>query len=139
MSSDQIDAEYIERHREELDHPLWQLFMQFGEGHRRWFFVGVLASIGSRFFSLVPPVFLGVAIDSILRGDEPFELPFIPAAWLPETTMGQFWFAVAGMGVAMVGQAVLIFVRATSLNLFSHRVKHEARTTTYQQMQRLDM
>jgi ATP-binding cassette subfamily B protein len=138
-STDQIDAEYIERHRDELDHPLWQLFHEFGDGHRRWFVVGVLASIGSRFFSLVPPVFLGAAIDSILRGNQAFSLPFFPQAWIPATDMGQFWFAVGGMGVAMVGQAILIFVRATSLNLFSHRVKHEARTATYQKMQRLDM
>ena len=140
MSPDQaIDSEYIERHREEIEHPLWQLFMKYGHGNRRWFVVGVLASIGSRFFSLVPPVVLGVAIDAVFYDDAAFTLPFVPAAWLPDTTMGQFWFAIAAMGVAMVGQALLIFVRASSLNLFSHRVKHEARTATYQQMQRLDM
>ncbi|WP_436910465.1 ABC transporter ATP-binding protein [Halosimplex marinum] len=140
MSTDQaIDSEYIERHREEIDHPLWQLFMKYGHGNRRWFVVGVLASIGSRFFSLVPPVILGTAIDAIFSDSAPFSLPFVPNAWLPDTTMGQFWFAIGAMGVAMVGQAVLIFVRSSSLNLFSHRVKHEARTATYQQMQRLDM
>jgi ATP-binding cassette subfamily B protein len=133
-----LDSEAIKEAREDIDHPLWQLFMRFGEGNRRWFVVGVLASIGSRFFSLIPPVFLGVAIDSIF-GDQPFTLPFVPQAWLPTSEMDQFWFAVAGMGIAMVGQAILIFVRASSLNLFSHRVKHEARTATYQQMQRLDM
>ncbi|GAA0249978.1 ABC transporter ATP-binding protein [Haladaptatus pallidirubidus] len=140
MSSDtEIDLEYIRRHREEIDHPLFQLFMRFGHGTRRWFIVGILASICSRFLSLVPPVILGVAIDSIFRDDTAFELPFVPASWLPDTTMEQFWFAIAAMGIAMVGQAVLIFVRASSLNLFSHRVKHEARTATYKQMQRLDM
>ncbi len=113
--------------------------MQFGEGNRRWFVVGVLASIGSRFLSLVPPVLLGVAIDALFHDSAPFTLPFVPTAWLPKTEMEQFWFAIVAMGVAMVGQAVLIFVRASSLNLFSHRVKHEARTATYQQMQRLDM
>jgi ATP-binding cassette subfamily B protein len=140
MSSEPaIDSEYIERHREEIEHPLWQLFMQFGHGNRRWFVVGVLASIGSRFFALIPPVILGVAIDALFSDTAPFELPFVPTAWLPGTEMGQFWFAIAAMGVAMVGQAILIFVRSSTLNLFSHRVKHEARTATYQQMQRLDM
>jgi len=134
-----LDSEAIEEARENIDHPLWQLFMRFGKGNRRWFVVGVLASIGSRFFSLIPPVFLGVAIDAIFYETAPFELPFVPQAWLPNSEMEQFWFAVAGMGIAMVGQAILIFVRASSLNLFSHRVKHEARTATYQQMQRLDM
>lgn len=134
-----IDSEYIQKHREEIEHPLWQLFMRFGEGNRRWFVIGVLASIGSRFLSLVPPVILGVAIDAIFHDSADFTLPFIPPAHLPDTTIGQFWFAIGAMGIAMVGQALLIFVRATALNLFSHRVKHEARSATYQQMQRLDM
>ena len=141
VSTDQaLDSEYIERHREEIDHPVWQLIDRFGDGHKRWFVVGVLASIGSRFFSLIPPVVLGAAIDAIFAEDpQPFTLPLVPAGWLPDEGMAQFWFAIGLMGVAMVGQAILIFARASSLNLFSHRVKHEARTATYQQMQRLDM
>ncbi|MFB6128730.1 MAG: ABC transporter ATP-binding protein [Halorhabdus sp.] len=137
-TDDTVDIEYIERYRDAVERPLWQLFQRYGHGSRRWFLVGILASIGSRFASLVPPVLLGIAIDAIF-GDQPFELPLIPAAWLPKETMDQFWFAIGLMAVFMIGQAVLNFVRASSLNLFSHRVKHEVRTATYQRMQRLDM
>ncbi|WP_135854608.1 ABC transporter ATP-binding protein [Halorussus salinus] len=140
MSTDEaIDAEYVEKHRQEVENPLIQLFRRYGEGSRRWFAVGILSSIGARFLSLVPPVVLGVAIDAVFRDNQAFALPGVPAAWLPNETADQFWFAIVLMGVAMVGQAVLNFVRQTSLNLFSHRVKHEVRTATYQQMQRLDM
>ena len=140
MSTDtHPDIEYIRRYREEVEHPLWQLFQRYGHGNRKWFLVGILASIGSRFASLVPPVILGVAIDAIFRDDQPFNLPLIPQGWLPGETMAQFWFVIALMAVAMIGQAFLNFVRMSSLNLFSHRVKHEVRTATYQQMQRLDM
>ena len=138
MSSEQIDVEYVREHREEVDRPLWQLFQRYGRGSRRWFLLGVLASIGARFASLAPPVLLGVAIDAIF-GNEAFDLPLLPQGWLPTGEMAQFWFVVGLMGVAMVGRAVLNFVRMSSLNLFSHRVKHEVRTATYQQMQRLDM
>ena len=138
MSSDQIDVEYIRRHREDVKRPLWQLFQRYGYGSRRWFLLGILASIGARFASLVPPVLLGVAIDAIF-GNEPFDLPVFSQGWLPDGQMEQFWFVVGLMAVAMVGQAFLNFVRMSSLNLFSHRVKHEVRTATYQQMQRLDM
>jgi len=140
MSSDEaIDAEYVEKHRQEVEHPLIQLFLRYGERSRHWFAVGILSSIGARFLSLVPPVVLGVAIDAVFRNNQAFALPGVPAARLPNETADQFWFAIVLMGVAMVGQAVLNFVRQTSLNLFSHRVKHEVRTATYQQMQRLDM
>ncbi len=139
MSTDQIDVEYIRKHRDEVKRPLWQLFQKYGYGNRKWFLVGVLSSIGARFASLVPPIILGVAIDSIFRDDQPFDLPIIPQGWLPGETMEQFWFVIGLMAVFMIGQAFLNFVRTSTLNLFSHRVKHEVRTATYQQMQRLDM
>jgi ATP-binding cassette subfamily B protein len=140
MSTDeQLDVEYIREYREEVERPLWQLFQRYGHGSRRWFVLGILASIGTRFASLVPPVLLGVAIDAIFRSDQPFDLPGVPQGLLPEATMAQFWFVIGLMAVAMIGQAVLNFVRMSSLNLFSHRVKHEVRTATYQRMQRLDM
>ena len=139
MSSERIDIEYIREHRERVKRPMWQLFQRYGHGNRKWFLVGILASIGARFASLVPPVLLGVAIDAIFRDDQPFDLPLIPQEWLPTATTDQFWFIIGLMAVAMIGQAFLNFVRMSSLNLFSHRVKHEVRTATYQQMQRLDM
>ncbi len=113
--------------------------MRYGDGNRRWFVVGILSSVGARFLALVPPVLLGVAIDSVLRGDQPFALPVVPTAWLPTDTVDQLWLVIGLMAVAMVGQAFLNFVRMSSLNLFSHRVKHEVRTAAYQKMQRLDM
>ena len=142
MATDTVesfDTETIERYRENVRRPLVQLFMRYGHGNRKWFVTGLAASIGSRFLALVPPVVLGIAIDAIFRADQPFDLPGVPQGWLPEETMAQFWLAIAIMGVAMVGQALLNFVRMSSLNLFSHRVKHEVRTAAYQKMQRLDM
>ncbi|MFB6136712.1 MAG: ABC transporter ATP-binding protein [Halobacteriaceae archaeon] len=140
MSSENtLDAEYIREHRDEVDHPLYRLFMRYGDGNRRWFLVGVVTSMLARFLSLVPPVLLGTAIDAIFRDDQAFTLPLVPQAWLPETKMGAFWFTIGLMAVAMVGSAFLNFARQSTMNLFSHRVKHEVRTATYQQMQRLDM
>ena len=138
-SDDAVDPEYIRRHREEVSRPLITLFQRYGHGNRRWFVVGVLSSTIARFLSLIPPVLLGVAIDSLFRDTTAFTLLYVPTAWLPETTAAQFWFAVAVMAVAMVGAALLDFVRQSTLNLFSHRVKHEVRTASYQRMQRLDM
>ncbi len=133
-----IDADLFKQRREAVEHPLATLFMRYGHGNRRWFVVGLLSSTGARFLSLVPPVLLGTAIDSIFR-EEAFDLPVVPRAWLPTDTVEQFWFVVVAMAVAMIGTALLNFLRMSTLNLFSHRVKHEVRTATYQQTQRLDM
>ncbi len=136
---EQIDMELIKERRENVDHPLFKLFMQYGHGSRRWFLAGLGASTGARFLSLVPPILLGAAIDAIFHQDQPFNVPLLPEAWLPEATISQFWFVVLAMGIALIGTAFLNFVRMSTLNLFSHRVKHEVRVATYRQMQRLDM
>ena len=137
--AERIDSELIREERENVEHPLLKLFMEYGHGNRRWFIVGLLSSTGSRFLSLVPPVLLGTAIDALFHETQPFTLPLVPEAWLPTDPIGQFWFIVIGMTVALIGTAVLNFVRMSTLNLFSHRVKHEVRTAAYQRMQRLDM
>jgi ATP-binding cassette subfamily B protein len=133
------DEAFLSEYREDVAHPMWRLFVEYGEGHRRWFVVGVLSSILARALQLVPPVVLGVAIDSVLRGDQPFSLPFVPAGLTPSGGQPAFWFAAAVIGGALALGAVANFLRQSTMNLFSHRVKHEVRTACYRKMQRLDM
>jgi len=139
MSEEDPQVSELEPYREQIRRPLWRLFREYGEGSRRWFYLGLVTSTLARFLSLVPAVVLGTAIDAVFRTDEPYSLPFVPGAWLPEGQMALFWFSVGLMAVALVGAAFCNFLRQTALNLFSHRVKHEVRTATYQRMQRLDM
>ncbi|MFH5798382.1 ABC transporter ATP-binding protein [Haladaptatus sp. CMAA 1911] len=136
MSADEVDPEEL---GESVERPMLRLFTEYGGDHLHWFVIGLVTSMGTRFLSLVPPLVLGVALDAVFYSTRPYELPLLPDAWIPTTQMGQFWFSAEIMGVAMVLAAVCNFARASSLNLFSHRVKHEVRTSTYQWMQRLDM
>ncbi|MCL9812343.1 ABC transporter ATP-binding protein [Natranaeroarchaeum aerophilus] len=140
MSTDDIrDDTILEEYRESVDHPIYRLFSEYGRDHAHWFAIGVVTSTLARFLSLVPPVILGIAIDAVFSDDQVYSLPLVPQAWIPGSTEGQFWLSVALMGVAMALAAVMNFGRTSTLNWFSHRVKHEVRTDTYQQMQRLDM
>ena len=86
----------------------------------------------------MPPVVLGAAIDGVF-GAEPYGLPLVPASLLPQGEAAQFWFSATLMAVAMALAAAANFVRQSTMNLFSHRVKHEVRTACYRKMQRLDM
>jgi ATP-binding cassette subfamily B protein len=137
--SDEPPGDVLKRYREDIDWPLVRLFLEYGEGNRRWFALGLVTSTMARFLSIVPAIVLGTAIDALFRGEEAYSLPFVPQAWLPQGTWDQFWFSVGVLVVALLGGAVFNFARQTALNLFSHRVKHEVRTASYQRMQRLDM
>ncbi|PSQ58239.1 multidrug ABC transporter ATP-binding protein [Halobacteriales archaeon SW_7_71_33] len=117
---------------------MWRLFAEYGHGNRRWFGVGLLTSVAARGLQLVPPVVLGAAIDGVF-GAEPYGLPLVPASLLPQGEAAQFWFSATLMAVAMALAAAANFVRQSTMNLFSHRVKHEVRTACYRKMQRLDM
>ncbi|WP_266076512.1 ABC transporter ATP-binding protein [Haladaptatus caseinilyticus] len=136
MSDDGVDPDEL---GETVERPMFRLFTEYGDDHLHWFVIGVLTSLSARFLALIPPVVLGVALDSIFDDTRPFSLPLVPNAWIPETTMGQFLLATEIMAASMVLAALSNFARSSSLNLFSHRVKHEVRTATYQWMQRLDM
>ena len=77
----------LDGYRERVEWPLVRLFLEYGEGSRRWFALGVVTSMLARFLSLVPPIVLGVAIDALFRGDQAYDLPFVPDAWLPDGTL----------------------------------------------------
>jgi ABC-type multidrug transport system, ATPase and permease components len=136
--SDEPPEDLLGDYRENVDHPMWRLFVEYGHGNRRWFVVGVLTSVAARGLQLVPPIVLGAAIDGVF-GDAPYTLPLVPGGLLPTGEVSQFWFSATLMAVAMGLAAVANFARQSTMNLFSHRVKHEVRTACYRKMQRLDM
>ena len=138
MSDDEPPEDLLTEYREDVDRPMWRLFAEYGHGDRRWFGVGLLTSVAARGLQLVPPVVLGAVIDGVF-GAEPYGLPLVPASLLPQGEAAQFWFSAALMAVAMALAAAANFVRQSTMNLFSHRVKHEVRTACYRKMQRLDM
>jgi ATP-binding cassette subfamily B protein len=135
VSSDHaLDAEYIEQRRETIEHPLFRLFVEFGRGSRRWFVVGVLSSTIARSLSLIPPVLLRVAIDPLFRDTTAFTLPYVPTAWLPETTAAQF--LIGGRrdgGRDGRGGAARLRPPVHAQPLLPW-VKHEVRTASHQRM-----
>jgi ATP-binding cassette subfamily B protein len=139
VSADEEELSVLEEYQEDVEHPLYRLFRDYGWDQVHWFALGVFTSTVARFLSLVPPVLLGVAIDSLFNDSTAYSIPFVPSSWIPAGQMNQFWFTVWLMGGALLLSAVMNFARASSMNLFSHRVKHDVRVACYRKMQRLDM
>jgi ATP-binding cassette subfamily B protein len=116
-----------------------ELFTDYGRPHLPLFVLGTLASLVARTVGLVPPLVLGVTIDALLTGDATYRLPLVPAAWLPDTDLGQFWLSAALILASFVLAVVFTWTQGVSMALFSNRVQHAVRVSAYGAMQRLDM
>ena len=133
------DADAFNDLREDVERPMWQLFSRYGRGYVPEFIIGGVASVLARLMGLVPALVLGVAIDALFVGSQPFALPLVPDSLIPATTEGQFWFAVGVVGAVYVGSAVLTWVNSWAWNRFAQNLQHEVRVDTYDVVQRLRM
>jgi len=129
----------FEEQRERVDEPMRRLFDEYGRANAAPLSVGLLASLVAHTIALLPPIVLGVAVDAVFLAEQPYELPLIPGAIIPETRGGQFWFSAGLVAGAFLLSSTFSWVKGRGLNVFAQRVQHEVRTDTYAAMQRLDL
>ncbi|PSQ51968.1 multidrug ABC transporter ATP-binding protein [Halobacteriales archaeon SW_8_65_20] len=133
----------FEEQREKAENPMRRLFTEYGSDNKLAFVIGVLSSIVARVLDLLPPILLGVAVDTIfeLQGapDRQYSLQLIPQAWIPGTERGQLFFTVGIIAFAFFGGAAFHYGRNWGWNSFSQHIQHRVRTDTYDKMQRLNM
>jgi ATP-binding cassette subfamily B protein len=133
------DESVFDAYRERVDRPLRRLFTVYGFPRKEWFALGMSANVVARIASLLPPLILGVAIDSVLDGNADYTLPLVPDAWLPTTDPAQFWFSVEVIVASFVVTALFTWIYGVAANNFAHRVMHAVRTDSFEKMQALDM
>jgi ATP-binding cassette subfamily B protein len=136
--SDEFETE-LDAYREQVERPLWRLFRAYTPGHTAWLTVGLLTSVLAYGTVLVTPVVLGTTIDAVFTRESAYALPVVPGAWLPDDRTAQFWFSAAVVGGALLGGALLQWVRGVAINYFAHGVMYAIRVDAYEKMQRLDM
>ncbi len=140
MSSiDWDEDDPFKEQRAEIDNPMRRLFSTYGLPN--WFSltVGIIGSIFARILDLLPPLLLGIAIDAVFLGDEPFTLPLVPDAWVPADPDSQFFLIVAIIAGSFLFGAFFHWIRNWGFNAFSQDIQHDIRTDTYDRMQRLNM
>ena len=138
MASDEFETE-LDAHREQVERPLWRLFRAYTPGHADWLAVGLTTSVLAYGTVLVTPIVLGTTIDAVFAQESAYALPLVPDAWLPADRTAQFWFSTGGVAAALLGGAVLRWVRGVAINYFAHGVMYAIRVDAYEKMQRLDM
>ena len=129
----------LDAYRDRVEKPLWRLFAQYGRGERRWLVVGLVTSVFTYAALLVTPLVLGTIIDAVFTQESVYALPLVPEPWLPNDRTTQFRLSAAIIGVALLGGAVLQWIRGVSINFFAHGVMYAIRVDAYEKMQRLDM
>lgn len=112
------------------------LFSQFARPYARSFGGGIALLLGAMALSRVPPLLIGVTLDSLLLDSKPFSIPLVPAAWLPATMTGQAVFVIAGLGIAIAGESLAqwygrwVYERATLKTLHDVRTMGFGTATT---------
>jgi len=129
----------FEEQRERVDDPMRRLVGEYGRPYWLSVLLGVLASLAARLLDLLPVILLGVAIDSLFQGVEPFSLPLVPQAWLPTEPVDQFTLVIVLITVSFVVGAGFHWLRNWGFNSFAQDIQHDVRTDTYDTMQQLDM
>ncbi|WP_115865531.1 ABC transporter ATP-binding protein [Halorussus litoreus] len=152
MSYIEDDDDPFEEQREQAENPMKRLFLEYGSDNTLAFATGVVASVFARVLNLLPPVILGVAIDSLF-GDQSNQIPYadamggslplvssnMVAAIIPAGRTGQFWFSVGVIAAAFGFGAAFHWARNWGWNSFAQNIQHAIRTDTYDKMQRLNM
>jgi ATP-binding cassette subfamily B protein len=133
------DEDPFEDQREGTENAMRRLFGEYGRENYIPFTVGTLTSLIARMLDLLPPLLLGIAIDSVIRNNSRLTLAFIPQTWIPEANIGQFWLLVGLIAFSFFGGALFHYGRNWGWNAFSQSVQHSIRTDTYDKMQRLNM
>jgi ATP-binding cassette subfamily B protein len=130
----------FEEQREQADDAMKRLFLEYGSDNALAFGVGLFSSVVARVLDLLPPVLLGLAIDSIIQDNKAFAFPLVPDEWT--TSLGsieQLWLVSGIIAFAFFGGAAFHWTRNWGWNSFAQNVQHEIRTDTYDKMQRLNM
>jgi ATP-binding cassette subfamily B protein len=125
--------------REHVDDPMGRLVGEYGKPYWLSVTLGIVASLGARLLDLLPVVLLGIAIDSLFQGIEPFDLPLVPQAWLPTAEVDQFFLVIGLITGSFVVGAGFHWLRNWGFNAFAQDIQHDVRTDSYDTMQRLNM
>ncbi len=124
---------------DEVEAPLRRVFREYGLPRIHWFAVAVAMNLVARLSALVPALVLGTAIDAVFNETGAYDLPLVPASWIPTQPEAQFWFSVSLIVGAFVLTAVCTWAQGITSDIFAHRSLHAVRVDTFRRMQELDM
>jgi ATP-binding cassette subfamily B protein len=138
----ETEEDPFEEQRERTDNAMVRLFLEYGTRYKPQFAVGLVSSLLARFLDLLPPLLLGVAVDSVVgpsAESRTLSLAVVPQSWVPTEPLEQILLLGGIIAAAFLGGAVIHWTRNWGWNSFAQHIQHDVRTDTYDKMQRLNM
>lgn len=120
--------------------PIVALLRRYVPGRAGVVCVAVVSTILHTLIDLVPPYLLGVTLDAFFTKQQgSLSIAFVPSAWIPESTHGQFTFIAGAFVATALVKASTHLIQFVTFRWFQGSVLHDLRTDVYDSTQQLDM
>jgi len=119
--------------------PILGLYTRYGRASTPYAVLGIVNTVVGRALGLVPAFVIGLAVDAIFLDQRAYEVPFVPAAWIPVDGAGQLWFSIGILLAATLLGAVASWFEDWGWGVFAQRIQHDLRIDAYARIQDLDM
>lgn len=106
----------------------------YASGYRRRIYAAVAFSILNRVFDILPPILIGLGVDTVVEGEGSFI-----ARFGPDDIMGQLWFLAAITAIVWVLESVFEYLLKVYWRNLAQDIQHEIRLDAYQHVQELEL
>ena len=125
--------------RADVRWPMLRLFTEYGRRYPLSMGIALGSNVVAPVLVLVPAYLLKIAIDSLFTQENPFALPLVPAAYLPDTQANQL-LMLFGVLIGVYGlRSLLTWAGSWGWALFAEHVQHALRTDVYDNIQYLGL
>lgn len=111
--------------------PVKYLLRSFIYRYKRLFSAGVALLFAGLILSRIPPLVIGIALDSLLLETAAFQLPVIPDAFVPNSTTAQAAIVFSTLGMAILGEVVAKWYGRLTYEKASLETLHDVRTAAF--------
>ncbi|QLG49950.1 ABC transporter ATP-binding protein [Natrinema halophilum] len=80
----------------------------------------------------VPPLIIGVALDSLLLHSQQYSIPLIPQHVIPTSQRGQLWFTVSVIVGAIILESIFDYMGRLAYERGTLEMIHDIRTSSYE-------
>jgi len=114
-----------------VGNPLVHLVRRYASPYGVRYAVAILGTALAQIPQRVPALVVGVALDAILLSSTPYDLPLVPAGWIPTTTGGQVTFTIGLLVGAFALDGALSWLAGRVAGTARLRTLHDIRVDTF--------